>query len=219
MSRASVTLRRLARALEGPRGSCRAIFVTAPDTGVGKTWLTAALLREWLRRGIPALGIKAVSCGGRSDARKLLRASAPRWSLPLANPVALDRPLAPLAQPHPPWGEILRRVRASLRAARASGARVALIEGAGGLLCPVDGRRTMADLAAALRAPLLVVVPNRLGALNQALLVLVAARAAGMRPVAFVLNGGGRGAARPALRRSNARLLRRLSDVPVFAVG
>lgn len=218
MNRKPAALRRLARALEGPAESSPVVFVTASDTGAGKTRLAVVLLREWRRRGIPALGIKAVSCGGHRDARALARAGAPGWDFAAADPVFLSRPMAPAAQPRPSWTAMLRRVRDSLRAARAAGARVVLVEGTGGLLCPVDGLRSMRDLAAALGAALLVVVPNRLGALNQALLVLEAARGRRLRVAALVLNGDVRGAGSPSLRRSNARLLRRLARVPVIEV-
>ncbi len=208
----------LARRLQGISGRPVRVFVTASDTGAGKTWLSEALLRAWRCRGVKAFGVKATSCGGRADARRLVRASATGWTLALADPVPLRRPAAPAAQPRPSWKTMVRRIQRSVRAARDAGARVLLIEGAGGLLCPVDGRRTMREVASALDARLLVVAPNRLGVLNQALLVLEAARAARLPVVALALNGGLRGAARPALRRSNARLLRLLAGVPVVEV-
>lgn len=214
----TLSIQTLARRLQGAGQRPARIFIAASDTGAGKTWLSEALLREWRRRGIRSFGLKAVSCGGPADARRLARASASGWTLALADPVPLRRPVAPAAQSRPRWETIVRRIRRSLRVARAAGARVILVEGAGGLLCPVDGRRTMRELAAALGARLLVVAPNRLGVLNHALLVLEAARAARLPVIALALNGGIRGAARPALRRSNARLLRRLANVPVFEV-
>jgi dethiobiotin synthetase len=222
MNHAPAVLRRLARTLEGPAGSRPVVFITASDTDAGKTWLATALLREWRRRGVAAVGIKAVGCGGHGDARALARASAPGWTLAAADPVFLPLPLAPANQPHPPWAAMLRRIRGSLRAAGTAGARVILVEGAGGLLCPVDGPRTMRDLAAALGAALLVVVPNHLGALNQALLVLEAAGKMRLRVAALVLNGGAprrRAPIRSGLRRSNAHLLRHLTRAPVVEVG
>ena len=222
MNRKPAALRRLARRLEGLDGIPSVVFITASDTGAGKTWLATALLREWRRHGVAAVGIKAVSCGGHGDARALARASASGWPLAAADPVFLPLPVAPSAQPRPPWATMLRRIRGSLRAARTAGARVVLVEGAGGLLCPVDGSRTMRDLAVALGVALLVVVPNRLGALNQALLVLEAAGERRLRVAALVLNGGAprrRAPIRSGLRRSNARLLRRLTRASVVEIG
>ncbi|MCC7519448.1 MAG: dethiobiotin synthase [Verrucomicrobiae bacterium] len=219
----SRTIQTLARSLiRSGKNESSVFFVTATDTGTGKTWVSEALLREWRRCGIRALGVKAISCGGRDDARRLVRAGAPGWTLADADPVPLPRPMAPAAQHHPSWSEIVRRVRRSVRAAHAAGARAVLVEGAGGLLCPVDGCRTMRELASALGAPLLVVAPNRLGVLNQALLVLEAAQTKRLRVVALVLNRGlsaRRSKDGADLRQSNARLLRRLAGTPVREIG
>jgi len=38
-------------------------FITGTDTGVGKTHVTALLLAELRRRGLPAAGFKPIACG------------------------------------------------------------------------------------------------------------------------------------------------------------
>jgi len=63
-----------------------------------------------------------------------------------------------------------------------------LVEGAGGLLSPLAERATAADLARALGLPVLLVVPDRLGCLNHALLCTEALTARGLRCAAIVLN-------------------------------
>ena len=117
----SPALRRLARmiAARGARGGT--CFVTGSDTGIGKTWLAGALLRELRQARVPAAGIKALSCGGVADARLLRAASRVRLSPGQVDPVHLPRPLAPAVQRRPAWPEMVRRVRASVRAARAAG--------------------------------------------------------------------------------------------------
>jgi len=72
--------------------------------------------------------------------------------------------------------------------ARASEVDLLLLEGAGGLLVPVSGRTTFADLAAELGARLVVVVGARLGAINHAMLTIEAARARGLEVAAVVVN-------------------------------
>ena len=65
-----------------------------------------------------------------------------------------------------------------------------MIEGAGGLLVPLNDAETMHDLARALDLPVLIVVRVRLGAINHALLTERVLRTAGTRTVGFVLSGG-----------------------------
>lgn len=65
---------------------------------------------------------------------------------------------------------------------------IGLVEGAGGLLVPLAGTATFADLAARCRLPLVVVVGNRLGCVNHAALTLQCARTAGLTVTGYVVN-------------------------------
>lgn len=65
---------------------------------------------------------------------------------------------------------------------------IGLVEGAGGLLVPLAGRATFADLAARCRLPLLIVVGNRLGCVNHAALTMRCAETAGLEVVGYVIN-------------------------------
>jgi dethiobiotin synthetase len=80
--------------------------------------------------------------------------------------------------------DLLRRHLNTLRAQ--SG--LVLVEGAGGWLSPVSDTATMADLAAALELPLLLVVGLRLGCLNHALLTFEAIRRSGLPWLGWVAN-------------------------------
>jgi dethiobiotin synthetase len=74
-------------------------------------------------------------------------------------------------------------------ARRLAARRYALVvEGAGGVLVPIDESRTMLDLMAALRLPVVLASPGGLGAINQALLSLEAIRGRGLRVAGVVLN-------------------------------
>jgi dethiobiotin synthetase len=63
-----------------------------------------------------------------------------------------------------------------------------LIEGVGGLLCPLTEHETMADLAAALQLPLVVVARRSLGTLNHTLMTLEVAQARNLPVAGVVLN-------------------------------
>jgi dethiobiotin synthetase len=91
-----------------------------------------------------------------------------------------------------------------------------LVEGVGGLLCPLTERETVADLAAGLGLPLLVVVRRALGTLNHTLLTLEVARGRGL-PVAGVVVSETAPVQGPA-EDANVEELRRRIDVPLLAV-
>ena len=79
-------------------------------------------------------------------------------------------------------------------------ADVMVVEGVGGLLCPLAEGTTVADLAVALDYPLVIVARRGLGTLNHTLLTVEAARRAGLRVAGVVLNG-----AEPTADRSPRR--------------
>jgi dethiobiotin synthetase len=70
---------------------------------------------------------------------------------------------------------------------RVEGAQLALIDGAGGLLVPVDAATDVADLAVALDAPILLVAANALGVLSHTLTAAESARSRGLSIAAVVL--------------------------------
>src|SRR5262249_18040054 len=63
-----------------------------------------------------------------------------------------------------------------------------LVEGVGGLLCPLTDQHTIADLAGRLDLPLLVVARRSLGTLNHTLLTVEAARTRRLRLAGVVVN-------------------------------
>jgi dethiobiotin synthetase len=104
-----------------------------------------------------------------------------------------------------------------LDAARALAARHAalLVEGAGGLLTPLTERETYADLAVALRLPVLVVARAGLGTVNHTALTVEALRARGLAVVGVVLNRTS--ASGDPSEPHNAAEIERLARTPVLA--
>ncbi|GIX50426.1 MAG: hypothetical protein KatS3mg132_620 [Limisphaera sp.] len=162
------------------------VFVTGNDTGVGKTVLTAAWIRHLRALGKHAVGLKPLASGGRSDARLLWHAAGRTLSLDEVNPWWFRAPIAPAAA--------ARRTGVDLNLSAVVGhvKRIAvrcdlvIVEGAGGLLSPLGPGFDNRDLLIALDAMPVVVVPNRLGAVNQARLVHEALSRPGIPPAHWV---------------------------------
>jgi dethiobiotin synthetase len=162
-------------------------FVTGTDTGVGKTHVTRLLLEALRRAGIDAVGYKPVACGDRDDAQILAEASG---GLPLdeVNPLFLKSAVAPYVA-----GLLENK---SLDPAElvagyhnlAADHQLVLVEGAGGWEVPLAANYRIADLAAELALPVVLVAANRLGALNHILLTLGAIRARGLSCIGVFLN-------------------------------
>src|SRR5919108_2430554 len=188
--------------------SAQLYFVTGSDTGVGKTVLTALLVGHLRKRGTAAAGLKPLSSGGRGDARILCAAAQGALELDEVNPWHFRTPLAPwLAARRERKGVQLADVIAQIRSLQER-FDVLLIEGAGGLLSPLGEQFNARDLIARLNATPLVVCPNRLGAINQTLLVLRALpRQTGRRTQVVLVSQGRENTATRANRKALAALL------------
>lgn len=164
---------------ERPRG----VFVTGTDTGVGKTVVAACLARAW-----GADYWKPVQTG-------------------LAEEPGDTQTVAALARPaperlHPPRFAFAAPLSPHAAAAREGAAvrledfvlpespRPLVVEGAGGPLVPLNGEASMADLAARLGLPAVVVVRDRLGAISHALMTVEVLRARGVEVLGVVMVGG-----------------------------
>lgn len=196
------------------------LFVTATDTGVGKTVVTAALALALLERGLDVGVVKPVQSGNRAgdaegDAMLLKRWLGLEEEPEEIAPFSFEAPLAPLVAARLEGrslelDEVVERTRAL--AARHA---LTLVEGAGGLLVPVGADWTIADLAAALALPLLIVGRARLGTVNHTLLTLAEARRHGLEVAGVVLNGHCPGSVPSHV--SNGELIEAFGGVRVLA--
>ncbi|MDO9436594.1 dethiobiotin synthase [Hydrogenophaga sp.] len=171
-------------------------FVTGTDTGVGKTLISAALLHSLSRHHRRVVGMKPVAAGliehqgaqVSEDVLALRGASNVQVPAEFDNPVALPDAVAPhLAAARVGRSVTVAELLAAHRALQAH-ADVVVVEGAGGWRVPLNDDETLADLAIALHAPVVMVVGLRLGCLNHALLTAEAIRADGLELVGWVAN-------------------------------
>ncbi|MEY2668947.1 MAG: hypothetical protein RJA59_1585 [Pseudomonadota bacterium] len=197
----------------------RGLFVTGTDTGVGKTEVAAALVSEWRARGLDVGAMKPAQSGVEdglpTDADRLRQAAGGADPAELVCPYSLPAPLAPAVAARLAGVEIsLDRVLAC--AAELSRRHAALlVEGAGGLLVPLTGSHTYADLAVALAMPVLVVARAGLGTVNHTALTCEALRARGLAIRGVVLNRAG--ASSDPSEPHNAAEIERLTGVRVLA--
>lgn len=167
-------------------------FVSGTDTGVGKTFVACALARGLRAAGLDLGVMKPAETGvpdaGPEDARALIAAAGVDDPLELVCPVQLDLPAAPLvaareqglkvdlAAIDAAWAELTRRHEHML------------VEGAGGLLVPLDEQLDMAGLAARLGLPILLVARAALGTINHTLLSIEACDRRGLDLIGVVVS-------------------------------
>jgi dethiobiotin synthetase len=202
------------------------LFVTATDTGVGKTYLTALIVRSLREIGVRVGAYKPVCSGADlaadgtvfwADVRTLAEAIGDDFEQIRVCPLRFKAPLAPPVAARLE-GAVIDFERLREGAAWWQGCvDVLLVEGVGGLLCPLTERETIADLAVALAYPLLVVARAGLGTINHTLLTVEAAQRRGLRVVGVILNE-----AEPLATVSgtdeNAAEIARRANVPVLGV-
>jgi dethiobiotin synthetase len=173
----------------------RGLFVTATDTGVGKTEVACALVSGARAAGLDVGAMKPAQSGlvpgEDGDAERLRQAAGDTDPLELICPYRFEPPLAPGVAARLAGVEI--SMARLLEAARELASRHAalVVEGAGGLLVPLTPTGTFADLAVALGLPVLVVARAGLGTVNQTALTLEALRTRGLAVVGVVLNRTG----------------------------
>ena len=152
----------------------KVLFITGTDTGVGKTVLTALLVRLLRARQVNVAAFKPVCSGGRADALALHAALAGTLTLAEINPWHFRAPIAPVLAARREHKTVkLSQVLAHIRAGNNRFAMI-VVEGAGGLLSPLGEDFDSRDLIAALRATPVIVASNKLGAVNHVLLTLAA---------------------------------------------
>jgi dethiobiotin synthetase len=201
----------------------RGVFVTGTDTGVGKTRVAIALCRAWVRQGKRVAAMKPVASGcertaaglRNGDALALQAASNVRAAYAEINPYAFEPAIAPHLAAREAGVDIDLDVldRAFLRLQLQSD--VVVVEGAGGLLVPLDAEHSFAELAMRWKLPVLLVVGMRLGCLNQALLTQEAIRRRGLSLYAWVANAIDPRFDRPA---ENLESLRSRMEAPCLGV-
>lgn len=199
------------------------LYVTGTDTGIGKTFVTCALLRQAAEAGRRLVGMKPVASGcietgggwRSEDALALQQADGLEVPYALRNPYALPLPAAPEIAAAEVGVDIalapLQHAHARLRA----GHEGVLVEGVGGWAAPLSRTLEQADLVRALDIPVLMVVGLRLGCVHQARVTQRAIVADGCRFAGWIANP-----VEPAMLRQaeNMAILSRVLGAPPLQI-
>ena len=165
-------------------------FVTGTSTGIGKTWLSAALAAYSASKGQRVIYYKPIQTGvfpGNPP-------EDPHWVLETCRPLTIraenrycfEPATAPLAAD--PKSQIdLEAIKADVETYKAE-SDCLLIEGAGGLMVPITQDRMMIDLIQDLELPVILVADSSLGTINHILLSLEALKQRNIPVAALIIN-------------------------------
>ncbi len=203
-----------------------AYFVTSTGTDIGKTFVTAGLIRYLRGAGTSPDALKPVVSGydssvvETSDPAVLLKALGRTVSAQTIEGIAPWRFRAPLAPDLAAASEgrsiDFEALIAFSRVAIKSAAGMLFIEGVGGIMVPLNGNRTVLDWMAALNIPLLLVVGGYLGAISHTLTALDVLAQRKLRIAAIVVSESERGTVE--LDDTVASITRFSNDVDVIGL-
>lgn len=213
----------------------KTILVTGTDTAVGKTWISSILIRLLNQTGIRTGGYKPVCSGAElsqdgstfwADVDALRAACLTGLkenvvSESLVCPQRFQSPVAPNVAARLEGGEVDDLLLCEGVNAWRGKVEQLVVEGAGGLYCPLSDRTTVLDLAVDLQPTVVVVAANRLGVISHTRLTVETLKRHGLNVAAVVLNEVRPNQSDPdqqLVRDSNAaQLMHWLPQTPLFA--
>ncbi len=208
-------------------------FISGIDTDAGKSYATGFLARRWAAEGRRVVTMKLIQTGcPEGEMSEDILTHRRLMGIPLL-PEDRDGTTCPIRLPYPASPDLAARMagvtidfQAIARSIDTLSARydTLLIEGAGGLMTPIEGAFTMLDWASQAGFPMIFVTNPRLGSISQTLLGLEACRYRWLRVAMLVYNRYGESApeitddTRAYLKRRLPRLAPgcKLEEMPVL---
>jgi dethiobiotin synthetase len=208
----------------------KGFFVTGTDTGVGKTIITAALIKAAHILGFKACGMKPIETGCKRtenreennsiippDGSFLRETTGTGESIDLITPVRFENPLAPLPASETEDKPIdLDKIKTAYKEL-SNRYDVIIIEGIGGLLVPIKKDHFVIDLAKDFGLPIIVVSKPGLGTINHTMLTVNCAIKEGLTIAGIIINYC-QPPERTLAENTNPEIIRRLSPVPVIGI-
>ncbi|MBS9780372.1 MAG: dethiobiotin synthase, partial [Moraxellaceae bacterium] len=199
-------------------------FITATDTNVGKTYITAHLLKLFLAKGYQTRAIKPIETGFNYSPNN-------KMNVPIGSDVYayqqinsnnnyspayyFDIPASPHYSARLANSQIDIDVVENYCQNHIKNSEVTLIEGAGGLLVPFNHQHNFTHLIKRLNCPIILVVKNQLGAINQALTNIQLCEFYGIKLACVVMNQTDPS---DKLALENINFIKTQTDVPVVQI-
>ncbi len=194
----------------------KTIFITATDTHVGKTIATFVLGTLLQSRGVDVGVLKPVQCGG-NDAQFLKECLKLTDEAALINPIYVKEPLSPhLALRRAGRSFDIRKIKQAYKELRQRH-DLLLIEGAGGLMVPLNNNYYNADLIKALHAEVIIVARLGLGTINHTLLTINQAKEYGLT-IKGILFSDANPRKKSIAEQTNPQEIAHLSGVKVLGI-
>jgi len=225
------------RAWSKEKNNAKGFFITGTDTGVGKTIITAALIKAAEFLGLSACGMKPIETGCLksklkvksskfkvkeevlipSDGMFLRKIACMNDHIDLVTPIRFQNPLAPF-----PASEIegvtvdIDKIKKAFSELSKKYDAV-FVEGIGGLLVPIKKDYSVLDLAKDFGLPMIVVSKPGLGTINHTMLTVNYAIKEGL-PVAGIIINHSQPSKSSLAEKTNLEVIRQLSTVPLLGI-
>ena len=202
------------------------LFIVGTDTGVGKTVLALLMMQFFFAKGYSPFYLKPVQTGCRdandtdSDARFIYRHVEPLKGKEPAESVifCFRNPKAPLyaASDEGRSIDLMKIERVVARKAKAHSPLI--LEGAGGVLVPVVGKKLVVDIISLVNGTPVIAARAGLGTINHTLLTVEALEKRGLKPLGIVIIDAGEKETPPEMINENKSAIEETSGIKVAGV-
>ncbi|MEE8317613.1 MAG: dethiobiotin synthase [Candidatus Omnitrophota bacterium] len=202
----------------------RGFFVTATDTGVGKTEVASYLVRMLSKRGYKVGVMKPVATGTRGglrDAEILRRSSSSRYPTHYINPISLNLPLAPMVAADIEKKKIDTKIIWQLFKVLNRDNDLMVVEGIGGIMVPITKIQKrifyVVDMILKMGLPVIIVARPDLGTINHTLLTVRMLKQRGIKIAGIIINHTSR-IKKDLSIKTNPKVIERLSGTKVLGI-
>jgi dethiobiotin synthetase len=191
----------------------KTFFITATDTGIGKTFIAAGLGFAAQSKGFKVGMSKPISCGGIEDAEFYKNKLQLKDGIDDINPIKFKQPLSPYAAMKTEKKKIdIAGIIKSINELRKD-RDVVIVEGLGGAMAPIKRDYYVVDMIKELRMPCIVIARAGLGTINHTLMTIDELKKRNVKIAGIIMNGF---EGREISQRSNARVIEELSGIKII---
>ncbi len=202
------------------------IFITGTGTDIGKTYVTALLVKKLRESGVDTAYFKAAVSGNErdekgglipGDAQFVKTVSGITQSLDTMCPYVYERAYSPHLASRIEGNPIAMETVVSQYRQLCKEYETVVCEGSGGIVCPIRYDETvimLEDIIKALELPTLIVADAGLGTINNTVLTVEYMRSHGLEVRGIILNNYRKG---DVMQEDNRFMCEKLTGLPVIA--